>query len=312
MVPRLAGAQSQGAPIIGFLHNARFEARREILVGFHRGLADTGFVEGRNCAVEYRWAEDHNERLPVLAAELVARGVAVFVAGSTASALAAKAATQVIPIVFPIASDPIEVKLVASLARPAGNLTGLTVLLVETTAKRFELLHELVPAAQSIAFLVNPTNPVLAEADIAEARRATRVLGVNLALFEASNAAEINAAFATMASRRIGALVTNTDNLFVSERDRLAKLAAEYGVPAIYAYRENTAAGGLMSYGGDNVHSWRGVGVYAGRILRGDKPADLPVQQETRIELIINMKAAKALGFTFPLTLLGRADEVIE
>jgi len=240
MTPGLARAQAQGTPVIGFLHNATFEARRETLVGFHRGLAEKGDVEGRNLAVEYRWAEDHNERLPALVADLVDRRVAVIATVSTDSALAAKAATQTIPIVFSLGSDPAAIGLVASLNRPGGNLTGITALLNELAAKRLELLHELVPAATSVALLVNPTSPVVAEADAREAR----ILGVNLLVLHASNTSAIDAAFAAMASRRIGAIMTTTNNFFKSERDRLAMLAVQYAVPAIYAYRENAVAGG--------------------------------------------------------------------
>jgi putative ABC transport system substrate-binding protein len=309
-------AQQAAVPVVGFLSVQSVDddytnkARRPFLTGFHRGLAEKDYVEGRNLAVEHRWTEDHNER--ALVADLVDRRVAVIAAVSTASALAAKAATQTIPIVFAIGSDPVAMGLVASLNRPGGNLTGITALLNELMGKRLELLHALVPAATSVALLVNPSSRVVAEADVKEAKRAARILGVNLLVLNASNTSAIDAAFAAMASRRIGALITNTDDLFRNERDRLAMLAVQYAVPAIYAYRPNAVAGGLMSYGTDNFEAGRQIGLYTGRVLKGEKPSDLPVQQSTKFELVINLKTAKALGLTIPETLLATADEVIQ
>ena len=264
-------------------------------------------------AIEYRWAESHNNRLPGLAAELVRREVAVIVApGSTASALAAKAATQTIPIVFMVGPDPVELGLVASLSRPDGNLTGVGALAVGVVAKRLQLLHELVPAAADIAFLRNPTNPYYSALETRELQAAAGVLGVRLLLLNASSPRDIESAFADLVAQRAGAILLGTDPFFITARDQLVTLANRHGVPAIYPFREDTAAGGLMSYGASNRDAFRLVGGYTGRILSGNKPADLPVQQVTKIEMAINLKTAKALGLTIPLPLLGRADEVIE
>jgi putative ABC transport system substrate-binding protein len=310
--PLAAHAQQPAMPVIGFLHPEALETIREFVAAFHRGLADTGHVEGRNVTVEYRWAEGQNDRLPVLAAELARRRVAAIAApGSTPAALAAKAATKTIPIVFAVGTDPVEIGLVASLNRPGGNLTGVTNLVVEVTAKCLEVLHEMVPAATQIAFLVNPTNPA-SDGILREGQAAARVLGLRLLVLNASDPSEIEAAFATLARERAGALLVGQDALFSSRRDQLVALVARHAVPAIYQFREYAAAGGLMSYGTSDSDRYRQVGVYTGRILKGEKPADLPVQQSTKIELAINMKTAKALGLTFPLNLLGRADEVIE
>jgi ABC-type uncharacterized transport system substrate-binding protein len=308
----LSRVQAQSTPVIGFLHSSTFESRRDILLGFHRGLAEMGYVEGRNLVIEYRSAEDHSDRLPELAADLVARQMAVIVSGSTASTIAAKAATQTIPIVFLIAASPVEIGLVASLAAPGRNVTGVTNLLVELTSKRLELLHELVPAAKSFALLVNPNSPILAEADIREAEQAAKVLSVDLSIFKAGDTSAIEAAFSAIASRRVEAVATTGNDFFLTERSRVAALAARYAVPAIYAFRESAVAGGLTSYGTDVVEAYRQVGLYTGRILKGERPSDLPVQQATRIQLVINMKAAKALGLAVPRSILLRADEVIE
>jgi putative tryptophan/tyrosine transport system substrate-binding protein len=276
-------------------------------------LAETGYIEGQNVAIEYRWAEGHFDRLPALVADLVRRRVAVIaIAGTTASALAAKAATQTIPIVFTIGSDPVEIGLVASLNRPGGNLTGVTALQAAVVAKRFEMLHELAPAATPIAFLVNPTNAAVAQAETREAQVAARVLGVDLLVLNASTPSEIDTAFATMVGERAGALVTSSETFFMTQRVQFAVLAARHAVPTIYAWRENVEAGGLMSYGSNPLDSIRQAGVYTGRTLKGEKPADLPVQQSTKIELVINLKTAKALGLTIPETLLATADEVIQ
>jgi putative tryptophan/tyrosine transport system substrate-binding protein len=312
--PLAARAQQPGMPVIGFLSSGSpGDPFATNIPFFLRGLAETGYAEGRNVAIEYRWAEGHNDRLPALVADLIRRRVAVIVLpNNTASALAAKAATQTIPIVFLIGRDPVEIGLVASLNRPGGNVTGVASLGVEAAAKRFELLHELVPAATQIALLANPTNPVLSEAETREAQLAARVLGVRVQVLNASNATEIDAAFGTLVAQQAGALVVSADNLFLGQRDQLVAAVARRAVPTIYYYREQAAAGGLMSYGTNFPEAHQQVGVYAGRILNGEKPADLPVQRVTRIELVINMKTAKTLGLTFPLTLLGRADEVIE
>jgi putative ABC transport system substrate-binding protein len=311
--PLAARAQQPTMPVIGFLSSQSLETSRERVKAFHRGLAETGYVEDRNVAVEYRWADGQNDRLPALAADLVRRGMAVIVAmGTTPGALALKAASQTIPIVFLIGPDPVEAGLVASLNRPGGNVTGVTVSNVEVIAKRLELLHELVPLAKSIAFLVNPTNSAATAAETGELQAAARVLGLDLLPLNASTPDEIETAFATLAGRRAGALLVSGESFFASQEDQVIALAARHAVPAIYGNRAFTAAGGLMSYGTNSRDSDRQVGVYVGRILKGERPADLPVQQATRVELAINMKTAKALGLIFPITLLGRADEVIE
>jgi len=309
----LAGrAQRPALPVIGFLDPSWLESLRGRMAAFGQGLAEAGYAEGRNAAIEYRWAEGQNDRLPALAAELVRRQVAVIVTpGGTAATLAAKAATQTIPIVFGLGADPVEPGLVGSLARPGGNLTGVSYLTVEAAAKPLELVHELVPAANLIAVLVHPANRTT-ETEARGLQVAARVLGVRLLVLNASSESDIEAAFATLVRERAGALVISSDTFFLAQRDQIVALAARHRVPAIEQFREFALAGGLMSYGPSVTDGWRLVGLYAGRILNGEKPADLPVQQATKIELVINMKTAKALGLTFPLTLLGRADEVIE
>jgi putative ABC transport system substrate-binding protein len=312
--PLAARAQRPALPVIGLITIGSFETRREEdLAAFHRGLAETGFVEGRNVAIEYRWTNGHNDQLPALAAELVRRQVAVIVtSGGPLAALAAKAATQTIPIVFDVGNDPVESGLVASFNRPGGNLTGAALLITAVLAKRLQMLHEAVPAATSVALLTNPANPVTAEAEVRELQAAARILGVHLLVLYASSPSEIEAAFTTLVQQRAGALFVSSDPTFTSLSDQIIALAARHAVPAMYQWRQYTEAGGLMSYGSSLPEATRIVGVYTGRILKGEKPADLPVQQVTKIELAINMKTAKALGITFPLTLLGRADEVIE
>jgi putative ABC transport system substrate-binding protein len=267
-------------------------------------------VEGRNLTVEYRWAEERLDRLPGLAADLVRRQVAAIVATSTASVLAAKAATQTIPIVFEAAVDPVEAGLVASLNRPGGNLTGISTLSIAVMAKRLELLHELIPAATSIAVLVNPTNAVFAETQRRELQIAAGILGVHLLILNASDPSEFEAAFATLVHERASGLVESGEALFLNHSDRL--VAARYSVPVMYGDRRQTAAGGLMSYGTNRPDAYRQVGFYTGRILKSEKPANLPVQLVTKMQLAIHMGTAKALGLTFPITLLGRADEVIQ
>jgi len=309
-LPLAARAQQSALPVIGVLCVPSEERMREVVAGFHRGLSETGYFEGRNLAVEYRYAENRLERLRALADDLVGRQVAVIIANPTPSALAAKAATKSIPIVFAVGLDPVEAGLVASLNRPGGNLTGIFSPLGATVAKRLELLHEVVPAATSIAFLVNPANPAIAERETSELQAAALSLGVPLLILNANDPNQFDAAFAHLVRERAGGLLAGTDGLFFTHSDQLVALAARHRVPAIYTRREATAAGGLMSYGTPNP--WREIGVYTGRILKGEKPADLPVQQVTKVELTINMKTAKALGLTFPLPLLGRADEVIE
>jgi putative ABC transport system substrate-binding protein len=308
--PLAARGQQPAMPTIGFLDDGSPDSYTQVRA-FRQGLGETGFVEGRNVAIEYRWAEGQFDRCPALAADLVRRQVTVIAAGGTAAALAAKGATTTVPIVFQIGSDAVGIGLVASLSRPGGNLTGVTNLNVEVGPKRLELLHELVPAATLIGVLLNPTSP-LAERTSKDLQDAARILGLQLHILHASTEREFDTVFANLVPRRAGGLVIAPDSFFISRLEQLAALALRHAVPAIFQYREFAAAGGLMSYGGSMTDSYRLAGVYTGRILKGDKPADLPVQQATKIELIINMKTAKALGLTFPLTLLGRADEVIE
>jgi putative ABC transport system substrate-binding protein len=310
--PFVAGAQ-QALPVIGFLHSATLEAISPERIGaFRAGLAELGYVEGQNVVIDYRWANDRNDQLPALAAELVRRRVSVIATpNSTASALAAKAATKSIPIVFMFGADPVDAGVVASLNRPGGNLTGVS-LHELTIAKRLQFLRELVPGAASIALVVNSSNPVPAEAQKREAEQAARVLGVRLLSITASNASEIDAAFAMLVEEGSGALLMGDDATFNARRDQIVSLAARHAVPAIYPYREFTAVGGLMSYGASLPEAFRIVGVYTGRILKGERPADLPVQRVTKIEMTINANTAKALGLTIPETLLATADEVIQ
>jgi putative ABC transport system substrate-binding protein len=308
----LTASGQQDMPVVGFLHPESPDRRRVNLAAFHRGLAETGFVEGRNVAIDYRWAQSDNSRLPELAAELVHKQIAVIAApGSTVAMLAAKAATQTIPIVFMNGSDPVALGVVASLNRPGGNLTGFSLLYVEMVQKRLELLHELVPAANIIALLVNPTNPVNV-AETREAEIAARALDMRLLVVNASKKSDIDAAFATLAEQRAGALIVDGDAFFFDQRDQLIQLSARHAVPTIYQFREVTVAGGLISFGTDLVDAWRQVGVYTGRILKGEKPSELPVQQSTKIELVVNLKTAKALGLTIPESIIVRADAVIE
>jgi ABC-type uncharacterized transport system substrate-binding protein len=311
--PFVVRAQQPAMPVVGFLSAEWPDLFADRLRAFHDGLSETGYVEGRNLAIEYRWAEGRNDRLPALAAELVRRQVSVIVsAGSTPATLAARAATTTIPILFYVGADPVEAGFVTSLSRPGGNLTGTVSLNAEVGPKRVELLHEVVPRATKIAALVNPTAPVLAETMTRDLQAAARTLGLQLHVLHASSEREIDMAFATLVQLRAGALVIGADALFNSRSEQLAALTVHHAVPAIYQFRKFVSAGGLMSYGTTVVDTYRPLGVYTGRILKGEKPADLPVQQATKMELIINMKTAKALGITVPLPLLGRADEVIE
>jgi putative tryptophan/tyrosine transport system substrate-binding protein len=311
--PLVARAQQPAMPVIGFLSGWSSKDSIDALVMFRRGLAEVGYIEGKNVVIEFRWAEGHFDRLQAMLEDLVQRQVAVIViANTTAAALAAKAATKTIPIVFGLGSDPVKIGLVASLNRPGGNVTGVAQLAQDATQKRFELLHELVPEARSIAFIVNPTNAVLAEVDSQEARSAANALGINLLVLNASTPNEIDEAFATMVRERVDAFLTNSESYFMLQRVQFAVLAARHALPAMYAFRQNTEAGGLVSYGTDIIDANRVVGGYTGRILKGEKPSDLPVQLSTRIELIVNTKAAKAIGLTVPPSILVRADEVIE
>jgi putative ABC transport system substrate-binding protein len=310
--PLLAGAQQKAMPVIGFLGLAPPGPFAQVVAVFRQGLSETGYTEGQNVAVEYRWAEDHYDRLPALAADLVARQVDVIVTqGSVPPALAAKSATTTIPIVFVTGADPVAAGLVASLARPGGNLTGFTLIHAELMQKRFELLSKLVPQTTLIALLVKPDNPET-EKMIRDSQEAAHAKGMQIEILKASDQGEIDSAFASLAQVKAGALLVGTDPFFFSAREQLVALAARHAVPAIYDARETVYAGGLISYGNSGTDIWRGVGIYAGKILKGAKPADLPVQQPTKFELVINLKTAKALGLTVPLTLLGLADEVVE
>jgi putative ABC transport system substrate-binding protein len=307
---RAARAQQPAMPVIGLLNSASPDLSADRLRVFRQGLSETGYVEGRNVAIEYRFAQDDLDRLPELAADLVRRRVAVIAApGSVAAAYAAKAATATIPIVFQTGVDPVEAGLVTSLNRPSGNVTGVTTLGVEVGAKRLELLHELVPTASIVALLVNPAPRTV---EIQSIQAAARILGLQLHILHASAERDFEAVFANLAQLRAGGLVIGGDAFLISRSEQLAALALRYAVPTIFQYREFVAAGGLMSYGGNLTDATHLVGVYTGRILKGEKPADLPVQQGTKVVLTINLKTAKALGLTFPVTLLGRADEVIE
>jgi putative tryptophan/tyrosine transport system substrate-binding protein len=309
--PLAARAQQSVMPVIGFLSSPPPDLHSARLRGFHQGLKGAGYVEGQNVAIEYRWADDQYDRLPALAAELVRRQVNVIAAGGIPTALAAKAATATIPIVFGVAIDPVEIGLVASLNRPGGNATGITDLNKEVGPKRMELLHELIPTATMVALLVNPTNPN-AKTIVRDAQVAARALGLQLHVLHASSDRDLDTVFATVAQLRVGALVIGADPFFTSRSPRLAKLTVDHAVPTIYEFREFAASGGLISYGSDELEYYRLVGIYTGKILKGEKPADLPVVRSTKVELIINLKTAKGLGLTVPLSLLGRADEVIE
>jgi putative tryptophan/tyrosine transport system substrate-binding protein len=310
--PLAARAQQPAMLVVGFLGPGSAESDAYRVTAFLQGLKESGYVEGQNMTIEYRWAEGQYDRLPALAADLVRRQVAVIAATSTPAALAAKAATTTVPIVFELASDPVKLGLVASLSRPGGNITGVTQQAEEIAPKRLELLHELLPTARVIALLVNPADPVLAEPQIREAQSAANTLGLELHVLDASTETDFDTVFAKLRELRAGGLVIGGDAFFTSHVEQLAELALRDAVPAVFQWRAFAAAGGLMSYGSSITETHRLVGIYAGRILKGDKPADLPVQQATKVELYINLKTAKALGITFPLTLLGRADEVIE
>jgi len=309
----LAAYAKPSIPMIGLLGSESLSLWASRMPAFHQGLSETGYVDGKNVAIEYRWAEGHNDRLPALAADLVRRQVSVIAApGSTPAALAAKAATSTIPIVFWVGGDPIELGLVTSLNRPEGNLTGVTTLNHGLVAKRMELLHEAVPAMRSIAVLVNPTSPTLTKTTIEDAQAAAHSLGLELHILNASTESDLDEVFAKLTQLQAGGLVVGTDAFFSGRLEQLAALSVRYAVPTVYQFREFAAVGGLMGYGGSLAEAFRGTGVYSGRILKGDKPGDLPVQQVTKLELYINLKTAKALGLDFPLPLIGRANEVIE
>jgi putative ABC transport system substrate-binding protein len=310
--PLAARAQEPAMPVIGLLSGRAPDDSSHLVAVFRQGLKQAGFIEGQNVLIEYRWAEGHYDRLLALATDLVRREVTVIVTfGGAPAAQAAKAATATIPIVFVTGGDPVQLGLVASLNRPGGNLTGVSALTNTLAAKQLELLHELVPTATLVAFLVNPNNP-LTEPNTEDLRAAARSVGQQILLLNAGTDSDIGKAFTTLVQQYAGALIVQSDPLFNSRPEQLAALAARHAVPTIYQFREFAAAGGLMSYGSSLPDGYLQVGTLAGKILKGAKPADLPVQQAVKVELVINLKAAKALGLTFPITLLGRADEVIE
>ena len=312
-LPLAARAQQPAKPVIGFVHPGSAQSFARPLAALLKGLGETGYVEGRNAAIEYRWAGDRIDQLPVMVDDLVRRQVSVLaVLGSTPAALAAKAASTTVPIVFTIAGDPVQVGLVASLNRPGGNLTGVVTLNVEIAPKRLELLHELFPTATSFALLVNPANPALAEPVSEHVQAAARMLGVKLHVLLVSSEPELDAALGTAARLQVAGLMIGPDAFFNSRIEQLAALTSRHALPAVYQWREFTVAGGLLSYGSSITDVYRQVGVYTGRILKGEKPADLPVEQTTKVELFVNLKAANAFGITVPTALLVRADEVIE
>jgi len=310
--PSAARAQQPAPPVVGFLGTGSLQSDAFRLAAVVQGLTESGYVEGRNVAFEYRWAEDDYERLPALAAELVGRGVAVLIAiGGGTSAVAAKSATATIPVIFAAGSDPIKLGLVTSLNRPGGNVTGVNFLTEMLVAKQFEVLYETIPRTPLIGFLVNPASTI-SEAETKSMLAAAESLGQKPVAVQAHTDGELDAAFVTLGQEHAGGLMVFGDAFFLSRRDKLVELAARQAIPTIYNLREYVAAGGLMSYGTSITGAHRIAGVYAGRILKGEKPADLPVQQSTKVEFVINLKTAKALGLNFPLPLIGRADEVIE
>jgi len=310
--PLAARAQQPAMPVIGFVNAASPQSYARPLSAFLKGLGETGYVDGHNVMIEYRWAEGQNDRLPAMVADLMQREVAVIAATSTPAVLAAKAATTTIPIIFELGDDPVRLGLVASLNRPGGNVTGVTQTNVEVAPKRLQLLHELVPTASVMALLVDPSAPTLAEMTTKEVQAAARTLGLELHVLNASTDRDLDVAFTKLIQMRAGGLVIGGGPFLISRSEQLAALASRHAVPTIFQYREFAVAGGLLSYGSDITDSYRLAGNYTGRILKGEKPADLPVQQATKVEMIINLKAAKALGITVPLPLIGRADEVIE
>jgi putative tryptophan/tyrosine transport system substrate-binding protein len=311
--PLAARAQQSAMPVVGFVNPASPQSYAPQLSGFLKGLSETGYVDGRNVAIEYRWAEGQNDRLPALAADLVHRQVAVIAATTTPAALAAKAATTTIPIVFETGDDPVKLGLVASMSRPGGNVTGVTQLNVMVVPKRLQLLHELVPTASVSALLVDPSVPTLAESSTKEVQAAARILGLELHVLNASTERDFDAVFAKLIQLRAGGLLIGPGAFFTSRGEQLAALALHHAVPMISSgARAFVVGGGLLSYGADVTDAYRLTGNYTGRVLKGEKPADLPVQQATKIEMYINLKTAKALGVNVPNTLIGRADEVIE
>jgi ABC-type uncharacterized transport system substrate-binding protein len=310
--PVAAHAQQAAMPVIGFLNPTSADASADRLRGFHRGLKDVGYIEGENAAVIYRWAEGRNDRLPEMAAELVQRQVSVIAAFTSAAVFAAKAATATIPIVFGVNEDPVRLGIVASIARPDGNATGINFLTAEMGAKRLNLLRELLPAAARIAVLINPANATSARATLTDMAMAARSIGVETQVLEAATGSEINAAFASFASQKPEALLVAADAFFSSRRVQLVHLATRYAIPATYSQREFTEVGGLMSYGPNFADVFRQIGAYVGRVLKGAKPTDLPVVQSSKFELVINAETARMFGLPLPPMLLASADEVIE
>ena len=310
--PLAVRSQQAPMPVVGFVSLESAQAWARPLSAFLNGLGEAGYVEGRSVTIEYRWADSHYDRLPAMVADLVHRQVSVIAATGTAAALAAKAATTTIPIVFEMAADPVKLGLVASLNRPGGNITGVSQLAVGIVPKELELLHELLPAARMIALLVNPADPALADTETQEVQSAAKTLGLELHVLHASTERDFETAFVQVTQMHAGGLVIGTDALFTGRTAQLAALAIQRAVPTVYKGRDFAAAGGLLSYGADFTATYRLAGTYTGRVLKGEKPADLPVQQATKIEMFLNLKTAKALGINVPLTLLGRADEVFE
>jgi putative ABC transport system substrate-binding protein len=310
--PLAAHAQQPALPLIGFVNSSSLQAYEPQLAAFLKGLGDAGYVVGRNVAIEYRWADGEHDRLPSLVADLIKRRVAVIVATTTPAALAVKAATTTIPVVFETGADPITVGLVASLNHPGGNFTGVTQTNAEITPKRLQLLHELLPMAKVFVLLVNPSDPANAERNRQEVQAAASSLGLQLHILDIRSDADIDQAFEKLVKMQASGVVVGSGPFFVSRTEKLAALGARHAVPIIYEFRRFAAAGGLISYGSEITEAYRLTGTYTGRILKGDKPADLPVQQATRVELIINLRTAKALGIAVPNTIVGRADEVIE
>jgi putative tryptophan/tyrosine transport system substrate-binding protein len=310
--PALARAQQPALPVIGFLASSSPDAYRKNLPAFRQGLAETGYVEGQNVAIEYSWAENQYDRLDGLAADLVRRRVAVIVASGAPPARAAKEATATIPIVFQLGIDPVATGLVASLNRPGGNVTGSTNMTVSLVTKRLQMVRQLVPAAAVIGVLLNPANRFATEAQLRDLQGAAQTLALRLRFLNASTAAELDTAFGTLVEERVGVLLVTDEPFFNNRVDQIVALSARHAVPAVFTFRDFAIAGGLISYASDIASSYRQIGIYTGRILKGEKPADLPVLQPTKFELIVNLKAAKALGLTIPETLLATADEVIE
>ena len=310
--PLAASAQQPAMPTIGFLHSTSPEANLHLMAAFRRGLSESGFVEGRNVAIEYRWAQGQYDKLPALAEDLVGRSVTVIAtAGGVPPALAAKAATSTIPIIFVMGSDPVEFGLVASLNRPGGNATGVSLLAYLLDAKRIEVLRELISKASIVGLLVNPTSPQ-ADGQLKELQAAANATGAKVIALNASAESDFQPAFASLVQQQASALLVSADPFFLSRRDQLVALAAQHAVPTVYHWREFADAGGLMSYGTSTADAYRQAGIYVSQILKGAKPAELPVQQAVKVELVINLKTAKTLGLSFPLSLLARADEVIE